>query len=55
MSRGTKEWTGAWSDTSREWASLTADEREKLKLHVADDGEFWMTYGFMRVGGFAED
>jgi calpain-5 len=42
LQRGTKEWNGAWSDSSREWQSLTSSERAEVGLKVADDGEFWM-------------
>lgn len=40
---GQVEWTGPWSDGSREWSYINEDEKEKLN-HVADDGEFWMSY-----------
>ncbi|XP_056228683.1 calpain-2 catalytic subunit-like [Seriola aureovittata] len=45
---GQVEWTGAWSDDSREWAGVGPEERRKLD-HRADDGEFWMSYSdFLR-------
>ncbi|XP_072292656.1 calpain-2 catalytic subunit-like [Eucyclogobius newberryi] len=40
---GQVEWTGPWSDGSREWSYISEDEKAKLN-HVADDGEFWMSY-----------
>ncbi|XP_011601784.2 calpain-2 catalytic subunit-like [Takifugu rubripes] len=40
---GQVEWTGAWSDGSREWNDVSRDEKAKLN-HVAEDGEFWMSY-----------
>lgn len=40
---GQVEWTGPWSDGSKEWNDINADEKAKLN-HVADDGEFWMSY-----------
>ncbi|XP_072527903.1 calpain-2 catalytic subunit-like [Salminus brasiliensis] len=40
---GHKEWSGAWSDESREWSSVPPQVKAKLN-HCADDGEFWMSY-----------
>ncbi|KAJ8366096.1 hypothetical protein SKAU_G00149270 [Synaphobranchus kaupii] len=40
---GQVEWTGPWSDDSREWDGIRPDERTKLD-HRAEDGEFWMAY-----------
>uniref|UniRef100_A0A8P4G6Q4 Calpain 8 n=1 Tax=Dicentrarchus labrax TaxID=13489 RepID=A0A8P4G6Q4_DICLA len=40
---GQVEWTGAWSDDSKEWDGVQSEERRKLD-HSADDGEFWMSY-----------
>ncbi|KAJ8248614.1 hypothetical protein GJAV_G00243890 [Gymnothorax javanicus] len=40
---GQVEWTGAWSDGSREWNDVPANEKDKLR-HAADDGEFWMSF-----------
>ncbi|XP_068178338.1 calpain-2 catalytic subunit-like isoform X2 [Antennarius striatus] len=45
---GQVEWTGAWSDGSREWDGVQPGERSSL-AHSADDGEFWMSYAdFLR-------
>ncbi|XP_071247439.1 calpain-2 catalytic subunit-like [Salvelinus alpinus] len=45
---GQVEWTGPWSDGSSEWKYVRPDEKLKLD-HVAEDGEFWMSYSdFMR-------
>ena len=41
---GSKEWNGAWSDGSPEWASLSERQKAKLGLVLKDDGEFWMTF-----------
>jgi len=41
---GEKEWTGAFSDRSIEWRTITAKEKEKLGLVTEDDGEFWMPW-----------
>ncbi|KAK2817643.1 hypothetical protein Q5P01_025834 [Channa striata] len=40
---GQVEWTGAWSDDSREWDRVDLAEKKKLD-YSADDGEFWMSY-----------
>ncbi|XP_047499379.1 calpain-B-like isoform X3 [Penaeus chinensis] len=37
------EWTGAWSDKSPEWATISLDEKKRLGLTFDDDGEFWMS------------
>lgn len=39
---GDVEWTGAFSDKSREWQLVT--ESEKLDLNFDHDGEFWMSF-----------
>ncbi|XP_030212190.1 calpain-3 isoform X5 [Gadus morhua] len=41
---GQVEWTGPWSDNSKEWTSLSKDEKEKLQHQNAEDGEFWMSF-----------
>lgn len=38
---GMKEWTGAWSDGSKEW---TPELERELEQTDEDDGMFWMTY-----------
>ncbi|CAG8774555.1 35318_t:CDS:2, partial [Racocetra persica] len=38
---GTTEWTGAWSDGSKEW---TPERMIKLNHRFGDDGTFWMSY-----------
>ena len=38
---GRKEWTGPWSDGSKEW---DADWLKRLQHQFGDDGIFWMTY-----------
>uniref|UniRef100_UPI0037E90BE5 calpain-2 catalytic subunit-like n=1 Tax=Semicossyphus pulcher TaxID=241346 RepID=UPI0037E90BE5 len=40
---GKVEWTGPWSDGSSEWDDVSREEKSKLN-HVAEDGEFWMSY-----------
>jgi len=40
---GKKEWTGRWSDNSREWTPFA---KQALNYQgVANDGTFWMAYG----------
>ncbi|KAG0652956.1 hypothetical protein D0Z07_0085 [Hyphodiscus hymeniophilus] len=38
---GEGEWTGAWSDGSKEW---TPEWMQKLDHRFGDDGAFWMSY-----------
>jgi len=38
---GDSEWTGRWSDGSKEWSPYWMD---KLGHRFGDDGEFWMQY-----------
>ncbi|XP_048843333.1 calpain-2 catalytic subunit-like [Brienomyrus brachyistius] len=40
---GQVEWTGPWSDNSREWDGVRREEKEMLDIQ-AEDGEFWMAY-----------
>uniref|UniRef100_A0AAY4E6T1 Calpain 8 n=1 Tax=Denticeps clupeoides TaxID=299321 RepID=A0AAY4E6T1_9TELE len=40
---GQVEWTGAWSDDSKEWTTIPPEEKSKL-CNAAEDGEFWMSY-----------
>ncbi|XP_038162884.1 calpain-2 catalytic subunit-like [Cyprinodon tularosa] len=40
---GKVEWTGPWSDGSSEWRNVSEEDKTKLN-HVAEDGEFWMSY-----------
>ncbi|XP_030636705.1 calpain-1 catalytic subunit [Chanos chanos] len=45
---GEVEWTGAWSDNSREWDSVDRSVRAKLQ-NRSEDGEFWMSFSdFLR-------
>ncbi|KAI1071307.1 hypothetical protein LB507_009508 [Fusarium sp. FIESC RH6] len=38
---GKHEWTGPWSDGSKEW---TAEWLQKLDHRFGDDGDFWISY-----------
>uniref|UniRef100_A0A3P8U114 Calpain 8 n=1 Tax=Amphiprion percula TaxID=161767 RepID=A0A3P8U114_AMPPE len=40
---GEVEWMGPWSDGSSEWKHVSENDKSKLN-HVAEDGEFWMSY-----------
>uniref|UniRef100_A0A3P9NHW4 Calpain-2 catalytic subunit n=1 Tax=Poecilia reticulata TaxID=8081 RepID=A0A3P9NHW4_POERE len=45
---GQVEWTGAWSDNSHEWRSVSSEDRERL-TNRSEDGEFWMSFSdFLR-------
>ncbi|KAM4598857.1 calpain-2 catalytic subunit-like [Fundulus diaphanus] len=45
---GQVEWTGAWSDNSYEWRSVSSEDRERL-TNRSEDGEFWMSFSdFLR-------
>ncbi|KAM4611817.1 calpain-1 catalytic subunit [Polymixia lowei] len=45
---GEVEWTGAWSDNSREWESVDRSVRGRLQ-NRSEDGEFWMSFSdFLR-------
>ncbi|XP_077522325.1 calpain-B-like isoform X11 [Amblyomma americanum] len=49
------EWRGAWSDQSREWSLVSAEEREAIGLTFDADGEFWMSErDFLREFHFLE-
>ncbi|KAK2843395.1 hypothetical protein Q7C36_011610 [Tachysurus vachellii] len=41
---GQVEWNGPWSDNSNEWESISKEDKEKLHLQNAEDGEFWMSF-----------
>uniref|UniRef100_A0A3B3Z8F1 Calpain-1 catalytic subunit n=1 Tax=Periophthalmus magnuspinnatus TaxID=409849 RepID=A0A3B3Z8F1_9GOBI len=45
---GEVEWTGAWSDNSREWDNVDRSVRGRLQ-NRSEDGEFWMSFSdFLR-------
>uniref|UniRef100_A0A672LS98 Calpain-1 catalytic subunit n=1 Tax=Sinocyclocheilus grahami TaxID=75366 RepID=A0A672LS98_SINGR len=45
---GEVEWTGAWSDDSREWDNVDRSVRGRLQ-NRSEDGEFWMSFSdFLR-------
>ncbi|XP_076833740.1 calpain-3 isoform X3 [Brachyhypopomus gauderio] len=41
---GQVEWTGPWSDNSKEWSTISKGEKDKLQQQNAEDGEFWMSF-----------
>lgn len=40
---GEVEWTGAWSDSSREWNQMEAAQCSQMRVKM-EDGEFWMAF-----------
>ncbi|CAN9509323.1 unnamed protein product [Ophioblennius macclurei] len=45
---GEVEWTGPWSDNSREWDSVDRGVKSRLQ-NRSEDGEFWMSFSdFLR-------
>uniref|UniRef100_A0A183I9P8 Calpain catalytic domain-containing protein n=1 Tax=Soboliphyme baturini TaxID=241478 RepID=A0A183I9P8_9BILA len=46
------EWNGAWGDRSKEWKSVSEEQKRRLKLRVLDDGEFW--YSLYHLYGFGK-
>lgn len=40
---GQVEWSGPWSDDSKEWNGVQPEEKSRLD-YSAEDGEFWMSY-----------
>ncbi|XP_061566510.1 calpain-1 catalytic subunit [Cololabis saira] len=45
---GEVEWTGSWSDNSREWDNVDRSVRSRLQ-NRSEDGEFWMSFSdFLR-------
>ncbi|GBG85181.1 hypothetical protein CBR_g39746 [Chara braunii] len=41
---GRGEWTGAWSDGSREWENISDDVKRNIGLKIEDDGGFFMSF-----------
>ncbi|KAM9777611.1 calpain-3 [Neosynchiropus ocellatus] len=41
---GQVEWNGPWSDNSKEWATLSKADKDRLQHQSAEDGEFWMSF-----------
>ncbi|XP_043931782.1 calpain-1 catalytic subunit [Protopterus annectens] len=40
---GEVEWTGPWSDNSREWNEVDPSFRDQVRIQM-EDGEFWMSF-----------
>jgi len=44
---GSDEWTGAWSDESNEWKTVSKSVKKQL-FNDKDDGEFWMSWQYFK-------
>ncbi|XP_029426985.1 calpain-1 catalytic subunit-like [Rhinatrema bivittatum] len=40
---GCVEYNGPWSDKSTEWDAFSAKDKNRLKLELQEDGEFWIS------------
>ncbi|XP_053683362.1 calpain-B-like [Sabethes cyaneus] len=38
------EWSGPWSDRSKEWDAIPKVQRKEIGLTIDNDGEFWMNF-----------
>jgi calpain, invertebrate len=36
-----REWTGPWSDKSKEWKTVSNEIKNKINFKIDADGEFW--------------
>ncbi|XP_063445321.1 calpain-A-like [Mytilus trossulus] len=41
---GKSEWTGDWSDHSKQIENISQETRKKLGIVIRDDGEFWISF-----------
>ncbi|ESO85096.1 hypothetical protein LOTGIDRAFT_235955 [Lottia gigantea] len=41
---GSREWNGAWSDSSEEWKRVAPQQWEKMGVKFQQEGEFWMSF-----------
>uniref|UniRef100_UPI00358E4665 calpain-8-like n=1 Tax=Myxine glutinosa TaxID=7769 RepID=UPI00358E4665 len=41
---GYQEYAGAWNDRSKQWMMVSHEEKCRLRLQQAEDGEFWMSF-----------
>ncbi|XP_027901650.1 calpain-12 isoform X2 [Xiphophorus couchianus] len=42
---GFVEFCGSWSDKCKEWADTEQSEKQRIKLKLEEDGEFWISAG----------
>lgn len=51
-----KEWSGDWSDKSRQWEKISSRVKKKLDLQKKEDGEFYMSFNrdFLKYFGKIE-
>ncbi|XP_061829034.1 calpain-12 isoform X2 [Nerophis lumbriciformis] len=40
---GFVEYSGPWSDKSKEWSDVSKEEKERLEMKRREDGEFWIS------------
>ncbi|XP_061734155.1 calpain-12 [Nerophis ophidion] len=40
---GFVEYSGPWSDKSKEWSDVSKEEKERLEMKKREDGEFWIS------------
>jgi hypothetical protein len=36
-----KDWTGPWSEGTKEWKNLTEEEKKDVGFYTRNRGEFW--------------
>uniref|UniRef100_A0A3Q3JEH4 Calpain catalytic domain-containing protein n=1 Tax=Monopterus albus TaxID=43700 RepID=A0A3Q3JEH4_MONAL len=52
---GSCEYCGPWSDSSEDWDDVDKAERDRVKLKIAEEGEFWYVVNLYTAGGSYKD